>query len=166
MGDEDSATHREMSSAVEGEGGPKGGLSSSSSSSSPPPPSPPAVRGGCLTYCEVTGAPKLAFPLSSSAASETNSAEACSPVLGGGGARIGGEGAQRRSVPAGEERGAGEGGASNDVAEGAARRACRALKALNAFVCGLASGRESVEDAEGAGRSGGGAAPYTIQGEE
>eukprot|EP00752_Nemacystus_decipiens_P004469 g4081.t1 len=173
--DEDSAT-----GAQQCEGVGQGGTSFAS----------PSVRGSCLTYCEVTGAPKLAFPLvGTCAARAAKSREGFRPVGGvnatiSSAAGTGGEGARRCSSVVGGRQGAGEGGASSDDAvaeeeeeggggeeEAALRAACGGLEALNAFVCGLAIRGDSVE-AEAAGGAGsrrrrsGGVAPYTIRAQE
>ncbi|CAM9364482.1 unnamed protein product [Ectocarpus fasciculatus] len=109
-----------------------------------------STAGGCLTYCEVTGAPKLTFPLALPSPEATGPEVDDSRSVGGGAAGRGSGGAcPTRGVVVAVEESA----------------VLRALRALSMFVAGLAKA-----DADDAGKKsrcgGGGVAPYTIQVQE
>ncbi|CAN0478089.1 unnamed protein product, partial [Ectocarpus sp. 12 AP-2014] len=113
-----------------------------------------SAAGGCLTYCEVTGAPKLTFPLALLPSSEA-------------GVHAGGpEGDDSRSGVGGGVAGRGSGGGacpSSSVVTVEESAPVRALRALNMFVAGLAK-TDADDNAVRKNRcGGGGVAPYTIQ---
>ncbi|CAM9767098.1 unnamed protein product [Ectocarpus sp. 4 AP-2014] len=113
-----------------------------------------STAGCCLTYCEVTGAPQLTFPLALLPSPEASvhaggpeGDDSCSSV---------GAGVARRAT-------GGVACPSSGVVAVEESAAVRALRALNMFVAGLARA-DAVDDAVGNKRcSGGGIAPYTIQ---
>lgn len=110
-----------------------------------------STAGGCLTYCEVTGAPKLMFPLA--LPSPEANVHAGGPERG-----------DDRSV-ASSVAGKGSGGdcPSSGVVAVEKSAAVQALQALNMFIVGLAKA-DADRDAVGNSRcGGGGVAPYTIQ---
>ncbi|CAM9491718.1 unnamed protein product [Ectocarpus sp. 6 AP-2014] len=113
-----------------------------------------STAGGCLTYCEVTGAPKLTFPLALLSSPEA-SAHAGGPA-----------GDDSRSSVGGGVAGRGGGGGvcpSSGVVAVEEFAAVRALRALNLFVAALATA-DADDHAVGKNRCGGGGiAPYTIQ---
>lgn len=133
------------------------------------------ARGGrCLTYCEVTGAPKLIFPLGLTAV--YSSSREVTAATGNRSADYGGSG-PRTSAPAGvgEDEHSGslagaqawDGAVSTPIDDAVVveKAALQALRALNSFVGGLATADASVEAAadKKSGRCGGGGiAPYTI----
>ncbi|CBJ28281.1 conserved unknown protein [Ectocarpus siliculosus] len=110
--------------------------------------------GGCLTYCEVTGAPKLKFPLALLPSPEA-SAHAGGPAGHDSRGSVGGGAAGRGG-------GGGGGCPSSGVVVVEESAAVRALRALNLFVAALAKA-DADDHAVGKNRCGGGGiAPYTI----
>lgn len=126
----------------------------------------------CLTYCEVTGARKLIFPLaltavgSSSSSNSSSGTGAAYPSAGYGdepeaGLAAGVGGHEHRHSLAGAEAGDGGGRATSASDIGVEKAALQAFRALNAFVGGLAAA-DAVEAVGDKKSTRCGAAPYAI----
>lgn len=136
-------------------------------------------EGRCLTYCEVTGAPKLMFPLGFSAANSkgtsTSTKGVANPRACYGGssgtttdAAVGVEEDDHLGSLVGVEAVDGGGGnttiSTTVVVVEKDEAALQAYRALNAFVGGLATADavEAAGDKKSSRCGGGGIAPYTI----
>ncbi|CAM9490580.1 unnamed protein product, partial [Pylaiella littoralis] len=117
----------------------------------------------CLTYCEVTGARKLIFPLALTAvgSSSSSSSSAGYGDEPGAGLAAGVGGHEHRHSLAGAEAGDGGGRATSASDIGVEKAALQAFRALNAFVGGLAAA-DAVEAVGDKKSTRCGVAPYAI----